>query len=133
MGEDGARFVLYDGKEQRDLRNHLFEYAEHKDDEFKAVTTELVNAIDEQQNDGFQMWHELRWLPDETPDEGLQRWARTMVARYVEWRDAIMENPTLFAVATPLGYLVNNATDGFVVTTLRWLNDAKGKTKRGTK
>lgn len=84
-------------------------------------------------DEGFRMWHELRWFPDETPNEAFNRWARTMVARYVEWRDAIMENPTLFEVATPAGYLANNANDGFAVTTLRWLNDAKEKTKRGTK
>lgn len=135
VGIDGARWVLYDGKEQRELRNQAFEpkYAHVFTETENPTADELANAIEAQRNEGFRLWHEMKWYPDETPDEGLQRWARTMVARYVEWRDAIMENPTLFEVATPAGYLANNANDGFAVTTLRWLNDAKEKTKRGTK
>jgi hypothetical protein len=141
VGVDGARWVLYDGKEQRDLRNQAFEQkyryvlsdSEAPTPDGANKTTSITSFADGVSIDGFQMWHELRWYPDETPDEGLQRWARIMVRWYSDWRDAVMESPTLFEVATPAGYLANNANDGFAVTTLRWLNDAKEKTKRATK
>lgn len=77
--------------------------------------------------DNARWWWNLRWYPDEHPDDGIQRWARQMVKRYREWVQAMNANPSLFGTGTPEQFMVEARNDGYTVTTLRWLNEPKRK------
>lgn len=82
--------------------------------------------------EGWQDRHELTWYPDETADEGVLRWARYMVALYVEWVAQRTDTPALFETTTPDEFIRERRADLYAVTSLRFMETGKQYMKTGT-
>ena len=68
-----------------------------------------------------ELWFELRWFPDENANDSAQRWARQMVARYVEFASAYSDANN----ATPARFIRVTGACGYAVTVLRWLTTGR--------
>lgn len=68
-----------------------------------------------------ELWFEFRWFPDESANDSAQRWARQMVARYVEFASAYSDANN----ATPERFIRATALCGYSVTVLRWLTTGR--------
>lgn len=75
---------------------------------------------------------EFRWYPDETPDEGIARWARQMVEHYTVWANAYRDNAPLFATATGDEFIHQTRYVGYYVTSLRWLETGRKSGRKMT-
>jgi hypothetical protein len=124
-----GRWVLWDGPEQRELRGEGDSTAPLP---YTGGLARIIagNAL-AWSSPGWVLgdkWFELKWYPDETPDEGVQRWARQMVAAYVEWLSAYTNEPTLWGEPTPELFIDEMRNHGYVVTSLQWLQPTRKTT-----
>lgn len=124
-----GRWLLFDGPQQRELRGDNVRNAGNVNAGLVAImngSSVAWSAPDWVM--GGEFWFELKWYPDETPDEGVQRWARQMVAAYVEWLSAYADGPTLFGEPTPELFVNEMRNHGYVVTSLQWLQPTRKTT-----
>jgi len=128
--EHPGRWLLFDGPHQRELREEGDSTAPLP---YTGGLARIIagNALAWSSPGWFvdeNLWFELKWYPDETPDDGVQRWARQMVAAYVEWLSAYTDGPTLFGEPTPELFIDEMRNHGYVVTSLQWLQPTRKTT-----
>lgn len=124
-----GRWLLFDGPHQRELRGDNVTNEGTVNAGLVAIMNGSSVAWSAPDWATFAaFWFEFRWYPDETPDEGVQRWARQMTGAYVEWLSAYKDEPTLFTELTPERFIAEMRNHGYAVTSLRWLTPTRKTT-----